>query len=90
MKFLDEFRDLKLARAWANRIAERSEGRDFNFMEVCGTHTMSVHRYGIKDILPENPDFQGSQTPPYPGVYIVDSVQFPRWFQKSSFSLETV
>ena len=27
-------------------------GRDFCIMEVCGTHTMSVHRYGLKKLLP--------------------------------------
>ena len=25
---------------------------DFKFMEVCGTHTMSIHRFGIKSLLP--------------------------------------
>jgi len=54
MKFLDEFRDLRLAEVWADRIARRSKGRSFTFMEVCGTHTMSVHRYGIRGLLPDN------------------------------------
>jgi hydrogenase expression/formation protein HypD len=29
-------------------------GRKLRFMEVCGTHTMSVHRHGIKKLLPAN------------------------------------
>jgi hydrogenase expression/formation protein HypD len=30
------------------------KGRPVRIMEVCGTHTMSVFRYGIRDILPPN------------------------------------
>lgn len=29
-------------------------GHVFRIMEVCGTHTMSIARYGIRDILPSN------------------------------------
>jgi hydrogenase expression/formation protein HypD len=33
----------------------RSEARpDLTFMEVCGTHTMSVARYGLRELLPES------------------------------------
>ncbi len=28
--------------------------RQINLMEVCGTHTVSIFRHGIRDILPEN------------------------------------
>jgi hydrogenase expression/formation protein HypD len=31
-----------------------SSGREYRLMEVCGTHTMSIARHGIKGILPEN------------------------------------
>jgi len=27
---------------------------DISIMEVCGTHTMSIHKYGIKSMLPRN------------------------------------
>ena len=56
MKFQDEFRDRGLVqnmaatiRAMAARLAE-----PVNFMEVCGTHTMSIYQYGIRTLLPEN------------------------------------
>lgn len=29
-------------------------GRKINIMEVCGTHTQAVSRYGIRELLPEN------------------------------------
>jgi hydrogenase expression/formation protein HypD len=31
-------------------------GRKLRFMEVCGTHTMSVYRHGLKKLLPANVD----------------------------------
>jgi hydrogenase expression/formation protein HypD len=36
-----------------NTIA-REIGRDINLMEVCGTHTQVISRYGIREILPKN------------------------------------
>ncbi len=32
----------------------REIGRDVNLMEVCGTHTQAISRYGIRGLLPEN------------------------------------
>lgn len=53
MKFVDEFRDGKLARSVARAIAaEVAPGRRCNFMEFCGGHTHAVSRYGIEDLLP--------------------------------------
>lgn len=56
MKFQDEFRDRGLVQNMAANIrtmAERLES-PVNFMEVCGTHTMSIYQYGIRTLLPEN------------------------------------
>ncbi len=36
-----------------NRLA-LAMGREASFMEVCGTHTMSVFRSGLRSLLPEN------------------------------------
>jgi len=53
MRFVDEFRDGKLARAVAHAIAAEIEpDRRYNFMEFCGGHTHTVSRYGIPDLLP--------------------------------------
>ena len=53
MRYVDEFRDGALARELLERIRRKSE-RAIQLMEVCGTHTMSIARSGIKALLPEN------------------------------------
>ena len=52
MKYLDEFRDSRLALALAAKIAREST-RPVSFMEFCGGHTVSIHRYGIARMLPK-------------------------------------
>lgn len=56
MKFQDEFRDRALVQNMAANIRRMSEHLKVpvNFMEVCGTHTMSIYQYGIRTLLPEN------------------------------------
>ncbi len=59
MRYLDGFRDPDAGRALAGQIQERgatlaAKGGRVRMMEVCGTHTMSIARYGIRDVLPEN------------------------------------
>ena len=56
MRFVDEFRDPEAARglcAEVRRAAKRA-GRRVRLMEVCGGHTMAVHRFGIPELLPES------------------------------------
>jgi hydrogenase expression/formation protein HypD len=36
----------------AAALAEAAGDRSFTFMEVCGTHTMSIARYGLRQLLP--------------------------------------
>ena len=52
MKFIDEFRDKEIAERLIQRIRKTST-RPSQLMEVCGTHTVSIFRYGIRGILPE-------------------------------------
>src|SRR5512135_238912 len=52
MKFIDEFRDKDIAEALIQKI-QRTSTRPIQLMEVCGTHTVSIFRYGIRGILPE-------------------------------------
>ena len=55
MKYIDEFRDGKLARGLARTLsAEVRPDRRYNFMEFCGGHTHAISRYGIEGLLPEN------------------------------------
>lgn len=52
MKFIDEFRDKELAQKLLRKI--ESYRFPANFMEVCGTHTVSLYRFGIRGMLPPN------------------------------------
>ncbi|EKE11768.1 MAG: hypothetical protein ACD_15C00027G0017 [uncultured bacterium] len=36
-----------------NKVAKEI-GREVSLMEVCGTHTQAISRYGIRDVLPKN------------------------------------
>jgi hydrogenase expression/formation protein HypD len=53
MKFLKEYRDSKLAGEIINAIKKTSV-KPVKFMEVCGTHTVSIFRHGIREVLPAN------------------------------------
>jgi len=55
MKYVDEFRDPALIAALARSLAAVAAGeRAYRFMEVCGTHTMAVARFGLRRLLPAN------------------------------------
>ena len=55
MKYIDEFRDGRLARGLADAIArEARPDRTYAFMEFCGGHTHALSRYGLSDLLPDN------------------------------------
>src|SRR5919201_1687861 len=54
MKYVSEFRNAELARAVAAKIATLVDPhRHYKIMEVCGGHTHTIYRHGIKDLLPE-------------------------------------
>ncbi|MFN3467592.1 MAG: hydrogenase formation protein HypD [Candidatus Brocadiales bacterium] len=52
MKYMTEFRDRELAWGLARSISSLLNGRGYTIMEVCGTHTMNIFRYGLKGLLP--------------------------------------
>lgn len=57
MKYVDEFRDPEVSRVLRGRVSALAArlgaaGRRFRVMEVCGTHTMAIARYGIRSLLP--------------------------------------
>ncbi|MDD3518220.1 MAG: hydrogenase formation protein HypD, partial [Chromatiales bacterium] len=55
MKYVDEFRNGKLAKGMARSIAAEVEsGRSYSIMEFCGGHTHAISRYGLVDLLPSN------------------------------------
>ncbi len=57
MRYIDEYRDpasvKKLIRAVID-AAREARTEPLRFMEVCGTHTMAIFRFGLRQILPEN------------------------------------
>ena len=59
MKYVDEFRDPKKAKALLKEIdllidqIEIAKERPLQIMEVCGGHTHSIFRYGIEQMLPD-------------------------------------
>lgn len=53
MKFIDEFRDPRLAQVLVSQIRERAHQR-IRLMEFCGGHTHAILRFGIRELLPTN------------------------------------
>ena len=61
MRYLDAFRDPKAAKALRARIHEHAAAlaptrQRVAVMEVCGSHTMAIARYAIREILPPQID----------------------------------
>jgi hydrogenase expression/formation protein HypD len=52
IKHLEEYRDPAIARKIVDHIKTVSQ-KQIRLMEVCGTHTMSIFRNGIRDLLPD-------------------------------------
>lgn len=53
-EFTEAFRDPRLARTLVGEL-EQSAQTPMRIMEVCGTHTMSIFRHGIRALLPGTP-----------------------------------
>lgn len=51
MKFIDEYRDGKTARLYAEEI-RRMTSKDWTLMEVCGGQTHAIVKFGIDELLP--------------------------------------
>jgi hydrogenase expression/formation protein HypD len=55
MKYLEEFRNKDIVKHLTDDIWQISkEMSPVKFMEVCGTHTMSIARFGLRHLLPKN------------------------------------
>jgi len=55
MKILEPFEDPALVRGLTERIARLAARRDLTvLMEVCGTHTQAIGRWGLRGLMPEN------------------------------------
>lgn len=53
MKFIEEYRDREIVLRLSEQIRKKASGK-YCFMEVCGGHTSSIHRFGIPSLLPED------------------------------------
>jgi len=51
MKYIDEFRDPAAARALVEKIRQDADDIPIRLMEVCGTHTASISRSGLRSLL---------------------------------------
>lgn len=56
MKFIDEYRSPSLIRVLLSAVAKEAAliGRKITLMEVCGTHTSAIGRFGLKMLFPTN------------------------------------
>lgn len=54
LKYIDEFRDSSLVSRLVQEISNLGTEKQIKIMEVCGTHTMSIRRFGIHKLLPDN------------------------------------
>ena len=53
MKYVDEYRKKDLILAIAEKLKSISK-KEIVLMEVCGGHTMAIHRFGLNSLLPPN------------------------------------
>ena len=51
MKYIDEYRKKDLILSLAEKLRKVSK-REIVLMEVCGGHTMAIHRFGLTSLLP--------------------------------------
>jgi len=53
MKYLDEYRDARIAKAVLAEIEREARG-NWVLMEICGGQTHTIMRYGLDELLPKN------------------------------------
>lgn len=53
MKFIDEYRDAHKAHLLLQEINYQAK-KPVRLMEVCGTHTVAIARFGLRKLLPKN------------------------------------
>ena len=51
MKFISEYRDFEKVKTLKEYL-QKIVTQPITIMEVCGSHTMAIHRFGIKNIIP--------------------------------------
>ena len=51
MKYIDEYRDPVQSQRLASLINGEADRKTYKIMEVCGTHTAAIRKFGIKSML---------------------------------------
>jgi len=54
LKYIDEFRNPQLIRSIVDKIHQECPDRTIKLMEVCGGHTITIFKYGIQKLIPDN------------------------------------
>ena len=54
MKYIDEFRNKDIIKSISQRIFEIMPKAEIKIMEVCGTHTQSFQRFGLRNLIPDS------------------------------------
>ncbi len=55
MKYIEDFRNGEFAKVLSQEIEKKVDPkRRYQFMEFCGGHTHTIHRYGLPSLLPKN------------------------------------
>ena len=78
--YIDEFRNSDIAQRMG-RILSAYNGKAVNIMEVCGTHTMAIFKFGIRGLLSKNIRLISGPGCPVcvtPGFYINSAVELAR------------
>jgi len=81
LRYVDEFKDKILIKRVLSEIDDLGLNKEIRLMEVCGTHTMSVHRHGIPTLLPRNLKLISGPGCPVcvtPNDYIDTAVEYAR------------
>ncbi len=52
MRFVSEYRDVRRCRRIASMIRGEAVAPRYKIMEVCGTHTAAIRKFGIREMLP--------------------------------------
>jgi len=54
LKYIDEFRNPDLVKSVVSEIHREFSGNSIKLMEVCGGHTITIFKYGIQKLLPDD------------------------------------
>jgi len=81
MKYLQEYRDSEIVKSLVEEIKKETKNYSFriNLMEVCGTHTMAIGKFGIRKLLPENINLLSGPGCPVcvtPNVYLDKAIAY--------------